>query len=95
MIVSSVGERMALALLIRMPEFGLVTREQPASLAGLAPVVHQSGKWQGQTRIGGGRSRLRRSLEQTPEKPARSLTCAWSVAYLRHRRMRAQATHPG
>ena len=60
--VPSVGERTALALLIRMPELGQVTREQAASLAGLAPFVHQSGKWQGQTRIGGGRSRLRRSL---------------------------------
>lgn len=60
--VPSVGERTALALLIRMPELGQVSREQAASLAGLAPFVHQSGKWQGQTHIGGGRSRLRRSL---------------------------------
>lgn len=60
--VPSVGERTALALLVRMPELGQVTREQAASLAGLAPFVHQSGKWQGQTHIGGGRSRLRRSL---------------------------------
>jgi transposase len=60
--VPSVGERTALALLIRMPELGSVTRGQAASLAGLAPFVRQSGKWQGQARIGGGRSRLRRSL---------------------------------
>lgn len=60
--VPAVGERTALALLIRMPELGQVSREQAASLAGLAPFVHQSGKWQGQTHIGGGRSRLRRSL---------------------------------
>ncbi len=60
--VPAVGERTALALLIRMPELGQVSREQAASLAGLAPFVHQSGKWKGQTHIGGGRSRLRRSL---------------------------------
>jgi transposase len=60
--VPSVGERTALALLIRMPELGSVTRGQAASLAGLAPFVRRSGKWQGQARIGGGRSRLRRSL---------------------------------
>lgn len=60
--VPSVGERTALALLIRMPELGRLNRGQAASLAGLAPFVRQSGKWQGQARIGGGRSRLRRSL---------------------------------
>jgi len=60
--VPAVGERTALALLIRMPELGQVSREQAASLAGLAPFVHQSGKWKGETHIGGGRSRLRRSL---------------------------------
>jgi transposase len=60
--VPSVGERTALALLIRMPELGHVTRGQAASLAGLAPFTRQSGKWQGQMHIGGGRSRLRRSL---------------------------------
>ncbi len=42
--VPAVGERTALVLLIRMPELGQITREQAASLAGLAPFVHQSGK---------------------------------------------------
>ena len=60
--VPSVGERTALALLICMPELGRVNRGQAASLAGLAPFVRQSGAWQGQAKIGGGRSRLRRSL---------------------------------
>ena len=60
--VPSVGERTALALLIRMPELGQVSRKQAAALAGLAPFTHQSGKSQGQTHIGGGRTRLRRSL---------------------------------
>ena len=60
--VPAVGERTALALVIRMPELGQVSREQAASLAGLAPFLHQSGKCQGETHIGGGRGRLRRSL---------------------------------
>jgi transposase len=60
--VPAVGERTALALVIRMPELGHATREEVASLAGLAPFVRQSGKWKGETHIGGGRGRLRRSL---------------------------------
>ena len=60
--VPSVGERTALALVIRMPELGQATREQVASLAGVAPFVRQSGKWKGETHIGGGRERLRKSL---------------------------------
>lgn len=59
--VPSVGARTALALPIRMPELGRVTRGQAASPAGLAPFVHRSGEWWGQARIGGGRKRLRRS----------------------------------
>jgi transposase len=60
--VPSIGERTALAVVLRMPELGQVSREQAAALAGLAPFVHQSGKRQGETHIGGGRGRLRRSL---------------------------------
>ena len=60
--IPGIGERTALALLLRMPELGELSREQAASLAGLAPFVHQSGKRKGETHIGGGRSRLRRSL---------------------------------
>jgi transposase len=60
--VPGIGERTALALILRMPELGQVSREQAAALAGLAPFVRQSGKRKGETHIGGGRSRLRRSL---------------------------------
>ena len=38
--VTAVGERTASALVVRMPELGHVSREQAASLAGLAPFVH-------------------------------------------------------
>ncbi|MGB8258835.1 MAG: IS110 family transposase, partial [Terracidiphilus sp.] len=60
--IPGIGERTALALVLRLPELGRVSREQAASLAGLAPFVHQSGKRRGETHIGGGRGRLRRSL---------------------------------
>ena len=60
--VPGIGERTALALVLRMPELGTVSREQAAALAGLAPFVRQSGRWAGETHIAGGRSRLRRSL---------------------------------
>ena len=60
--IPGIGPRTAVALVVRMPELGQVTREEAAALAGLAPFVHQSGKTDGQRHIGGGRERLRRSL---------------------------------
>lgn len=60
--VEGIGERTALAILIRMPEIGTLSREQVASLAGLAPFDHESGKSQRSRRIFGGRERLRKSL---------------------------------
>lgn len=60
--VPGIGERTALALIIRMPELGRITREQASALAGLAPFDDDSGKRKGQRHIAGGRGRLRRSL---------------------------------
>ena len=60
--IPGIGERTALALVVRMPELGQVSREQAAALAGLAPFVRQSGASDGKRHIGGGRERLRRSL---------------------------------
>jgi len=60
--IPGIGERTALALLIRMPELGRISREQAAALAGLAPFDNDSGQYKGQRRIAGGRARLRRSL---------------------------------
>jgi len=60
--IPGIGERTALALVIRMPELGRVSREQAAALAGLAPFDHDSGQHKGQRHIAGGRGRLRRSL---------------------------------
>jgi transposase len=60
--VPGIGERTALALLIRLPELGALSREEAAALAGLAPFDDDSGTQCGQRHIAGGRARLRRSL---------------------------------
>lgn len=60
--IPGIGERTALALVVRMPELGRVSREQAAALAGLAPFDDDSGKHKGERHIAGGRARLRRSL---------------------------------
>jgi transposase len=60
--VPGIGQRTALAILIRLPELGQISREQAAALAGVAPFDDQSGAHHGQRHIAGGRARLRRSL---------------------------------
>lgn len=60
--VPGIGQRTALALLVRMPELGTLSREQAAALVGLAPFDDDSGKRHGMRRIAGGRARLRKSL---------------------------------
>ena len=60
--VSGAGLPTALAILVRMPEIGKLTREQAAALAGLAPYDDDSGEREGGRHIDGGRARLRRAL---------------------------------
>lgn len=60
--IPGIGERTAIAIIVRMPELGRISREEAAALAGLAPFDADSGTHKGQRRIAGGRSRLRRSL---------------------------------
>jgi len=60
--VPGVGERTALTLLIAMPELGSLSREEAASLAGLAPFDHSSGKHDGRRNIVGGRANVRTAL---------------------------------
>lgn len=60
--VEGIGTRTALAILVRMPEIGCLSREQAAALAGLAPYDDDSGERAGARRIAGGRERLRNSL---------------------------------
>lgn len=60
--VDGVGLATAVAVLVRLPEIGLLTREQVAALAGLAPYDDDSGELVGARHIDGGRKRLRRAL---------------------------------
>jgi transposase len=60
--VSGAGLPTAVAILVRMPEIGKITREQAAALAGLAPYDDDSGERVGGRHIEGGRERLRRAL---------------------------------
>ncbi|WP_170149821.1 IS110 family transposase [Rhodoplanes roseus] len=60
--VPGVGLRTAVAILVRMPEIGQLSREQAAALAGLAPYDDDSGDRIGARHIDGGRERLRGSL---------------------------------
>jgi len=60
--IPGIAETTAFSMLIEMPELGTLEGKQAASLAGLAPMSRQSGKWQGKERIKGGRAFLRRAI---------------------------------
>jgi transposase len=60
--VDGIGLPTAVAILVRMPEIGRITREQAAALAGLAPYDDDSGNYAGVRHIAGGRERLRAAL---------------------------------
>ena len=60
--LDAVGPITALSVLSHLPELGQLNRQEAAALAGLAPWVRQSGPWEGQRHIGGGRAAVRRAL---------------------------------
>jgi transposase len=60
--VDGIGRKTAVAILVRLPEIGHLTREEIAALAGLAPFDDQSGEHDGPRHIAGGRKRLRGAL---------------------------------
>lgn len=60
--IPGLGAVTALALLIDMPELGTLENTCAASLAGLAPMARDSGKWKGKRFIRGGRAELRHAL---------------------------------
>lgn len=60
--IKGIGLRTGLALVIRIPELGSMSREEVAALSGLAPYDNDSGKKTGRRHISGGRPRLRTSL---------------------------------
>ena len=60
--IPGIGTVTAIAILIEMPELGMLDNKQAASLAGLAPKTRQSGSWTGRAHIRGGRRSLRTAL---------------------------------
>ena len=60
--VQGVGPTSALALLASLPELGSLSKNQAASLAGLAPFNRDSGAFRGQRHIHGGRTPVRNAL---------------------------------
>jgi len=60
--VPGIGPVVLGTLLGELPELGSLCRRRIASLAGLAPHAHDSGKWRGARRIWGGRRKVREAL---------------------------------
>lgn len=60
--VPGVGKATSAALIAELPELGKLNRQQVASLVGLAPFDHDSGKMKGQRSIWGGRKTVRTAL---------------------------------
>lgn len=60
--IPGISTQTAIALIVDMPELGSIDARQAASLAGLAPVVRQSGTWKGRAFIRGGRADVRQAL---------------------------------
>lgn len=57
-----VGFATAAILIALLPELGRFDGKQVSALVGLAPVVRQSGQWQGKATIAGGRTHVRCAL---------------------------------
>jgi transposase len=79
--IPGIGERTALALVLRMPELGRLSRGQAAALVGVAPFVRESGRFKGERRTGGGRARLRTSLFAATQAAARQWNPALIALY--------------
>lgn len=60
--IPGIGEATALVMLVEMPELGTLDHRCAASLAGLAPIAHDSGRQHGKRFIRGGRAYLRQAL---------------------------------
>jgi len=60
--IDGVGEVVSSTILALMPELGRINRRQAASLAGVAPMNHDSGQLRGERHIHAGRQNIRRCL---------------------------------
>jgi transposase len=60
--IPGIADVTAISMIVEMPELGTLDGKKAASLAGLAPVSRQSGKWRGKEHIQGGRTFVRRAV---------------------------------
>lgn len=60
--VQGVGTKTAAVLIAQVPELGTLSRREIAALAGLAPVNHDSGRFNGKRCIQGGRADVRTGI---------------------------------
>ena len=79
--LDGVGRLTAVSVLSQMPELGHLNRGEAAALAGLAPWTRQSGPWEGQRHIGGGRAAVRRALYMSAVGLARMKTTTLGKFY--------------
>ena len=83
--LDGVGWITALSVFVHRPEVGRLNRGQTAALAGLAPWTRQSGPWEGQRHIGGGRAVVRHALYMSAVVLARKTETALGKFYARLR----------
>jgi transposase len=83
--LDGVGTLTAVSVLCQMPELGQLNRQQTAALAGLAPWTRQSGPWEGQRHIGGGRAVIRHALYMSAVVLARQTKTTLGKFYARLR----------
>jgi len=83
--LDGVGPLTAVSVLSQMTELGQLNRQQTAALAGLAPWTRQSGPWEGQRHIGGGRAVIRRALYMSAVGLARQTETTLGKFYQRLR----------
>lgn len=83
--LDGIGPLTAVVTLSQMPELGHLNRREAAALAGLAPWTRQSGPWEGQRHIGGGRAEIRRALYMAAVAVARMQHTALGQFYTRLR----------
>lgn len=88
--IDGIAERTGLCLLIRMPELGTMTNAQAGALAGMAPITRESGRWQGQRHVEGGRARVGKALFAA----AMAASGRWNKRLVDlYRRLKAQGKH--
>jgi transposase len=88
--VPGVGPVLAATLLALLPELGSLSRQQIAALVGVAPFDHESGKFQGERRIWGGRAGVRSALDMA----ALSSSHCNPVLQAFHARLKAAGKRP-